>query len=269
MVSSSTFNAASGDGYNLQMGRWSRRLAGPFLDFADIGDAASILDVGSGTGSLSFAMRARYPGSRIRGIDFSPIYVDHAARQPEARGIEFAVGDACDMRFADGSFDAVLSMLVLHFVPQPERAVAEMHRVARPGAVVAATVWDIYGGMPAQRLFFDIAVMLDPAAEPRRGRALNRPMTKPGELAQAWRQAGFADVEESTLAIRMEFASFDDYWAPYMGQDGPGPEYMRTLAPAQVAPLKEALRRAFLAGDPDGPRSFTSVAWAVKGRTPG
>ena len=77
------------------------------------------------------------------------------------------------------------------------------------------------------------------------------------------------DVRETMLAIRMEFASFDDYWTPYLGKDGPGPQYMATLSPAQHDRLRDAVRAAYIDGDPDGPRSYVAVAWAVAGTVPG
>ena len=92
---------------------------------------------------------------------------------------------------------------------------------------------------------------------------------RPGELAEAWRSAGLLDVAETTLAIRMEYACFDDYWAPYDGLDGPAAEYVVKLEAEKRASLKDAVRRAYLDGEGDGPRSYVAVAWAVKGRVPG
>ena len=94
-------------------------------------------------------------------------------------------------------------------------------------------------------------------------------MTRPGELANAWISAGFTDVAETTLSIRMEFASFDDYWAPYAGKDGPHAEYVATLSGDEQARLRDAVRLAYVDGEPDGPRSYAAVAWAVKGIAPG
>ena len=92
-------------------------------------------------------------------------------------------------------------------------------------------------------------------------------MTKPGELARAWREAGLHDVVESTLGIRMEF-SFVDYWAPYDGREGPAAEYVASLGKAERSRLIDALRAAYLDGEPDGPRSYAALAWAVKGIAP-
>lgn len=265
---SSTFVAADGDGYELQMGRWSRRLCEPFLDFAGTAPGESILDVGCGTGALEDALLRRCRFGRLQAVDFSPVYVEHAARRIRDPRVSFEVGDACALNLPDGSFDRVLSLLVLHFVPKAEQAVAEMKRVARPGAVVAAAVWDARGSFVANRLFFDTAAALDPKAGERRARNYTRPMTRPGELANAWRAAGLLEVRESLLGIRMEFASFEDYWAPYEGRDGPGPEYMATLSSSERTQLREAVRRAYIDGEADGPRSYGAQAWAVKGIAP-
>jgi ubiquinone/menaquinone biosynthesis C-methylase UbiE len=268
MTPSSTFNAGSGDGYELQMGRWSRRLAEPFLDFVGTAPAEQVLDLGCGTGSLSFALAARCPPQRLCGIDFAPSYVDHAAGRTQDPRIVFEVGDACALNLPDRSFDRVLSLLLLHFVPDASRAIAEMCRVARRGAVVGAAVWDVRGGFVANRMFFDTAAALDPRAVERRARNYTRPMTRPAELANAWRAAGLRDVVETSLCIRMEYASFDDFWAPCLGRDGPQAEYVSSLAEADRARLREALRLAYVDGESDGPRSYAALAWAVKGVAP-
>jgi SAM-dependent methyltransferase len=268
MATSSTFTASSGDGYELQMGRWSRRLAEPFLDFCGLKDGENILDAGCGTGALTSALAQRTKTARIKAIDYSDVYVEHARRHNSDPRVEFSVGDICALPYDDVSFDRVLSLLVLHFVPQSEKAVAELRRVARPGATVAAAVWDARGGLVANRIFFDAAATLDEKGNERRARNFTRPMTRPGELASAWRTAGFTDVRDSMLTIRMEFASFDDYWAPYLGKDGPGPEYMATLDAAQKQRLHDLVRAAYLDGEADGPRSYAAVAWAVAGKVP-
>ncbi|MEO6291250.1 MAG: class I SAM-dependent methyltransferase, partial [Burkholderiaceae bacterium] len=134
MTVSSTFMASSGDGYELQMGRWSRRLAEPFLDFVGSAAGERMLDVGCGTGCLAATVTRRCQVERLYGIDFSPTYIEHAARHNHDPRIIFQVGDACAIDFPDQSFDRVLSLLVLHFVPRADQAIAEMRRVARPGA---------------------------------------------------------------------------------------------------------------------------------------
>jgi len=266
---SSTFTATDSHGYELQMGRWSRRLAEPFLDFVGTADGESVLDVGCGTGCLTFAIGRRCQPGHLHGVDFSPAYVEHAIDSNRDPKLAFSVGDACALTFPDRSFDRVLSLLMLHFVPRAEQAIAEMRRVARPGAVVGATVWDARGGFVATRIFFDTAAALDPKANERRARSYTRPMTRPGELKAAWLAAGFNNVVETTLSVRMEFTSFEDFWAPLVGKDGPQAEYVATLGDTERSRLRDALRLAYVDGETDGPRSYAALAWAVKGTVPG
>ena len=134
--------------------------------------------------------------------------------------------------------------------------------------MVAACVWDVRGGFVANRMFFDTAAALDPKANESRARNYTRPMTRQGELARAWREAGLLGVAETSLAMRMEFTSFEDYWAPYDGREGPAAQYVATLGQAQRARLIDAVRAAYMDGEPDGPRSYAALAWAVKGVAP-
>jgi ubiquinone/menaquinone biosynthesis C-methylase UbiE len=129
MTITSTFS--DGDAYELQMGRWSRRLAEPFLDFAGTADGEKVLDVGCGTGSLTFAIARRSNVESICALDSAAAYIDSATKKNTDPRIEFRVGDACALPFPDGSFDRVLSLLMLHFVPKAELAIKELRRVAR------------------------------------------------------------------------------------------------------------------------------------------
>ncbi len=265
----STFVSADGDGYNLQMGRWSRRLAVPFLDFAGCADGERVLDVGSGTGSLSAAIIDRAAVQQVDGVDFSQVYVDYASQRHVDPRLRFQVGDACALPFDTDHYDRALSLLVLHFVPDSQQAISEMRRVTVPGGTVAAAVWDSRGGVVINRMFFDTAAALSPAADGPRRVNFTRPLTGPGQLADAWRSAGLADVVDTTLTIRMDFANFADYWAPYAGKDGPYAAYVSTLDDAERETLVDALRLAYCGGEADGPRSYSATAWAVRGIVPG
>jgi SAM-dependent methyltransferase len=265
---SSTFAASDGNEYEIQMGRWSRRLAEPFLDFTGTADHEEVLDVGCGTGNLAFALAKRVDVKSIKGIDFSDAYVENARSHNRSPKISFEVGDATALPYGDGSFDRVLSMLVLFFIPDAKKAVSEMKRVARSGSTVAATLWDGRGGMIISRMFVDTAAVLDTRAHELRARAFTRPLGHPGDLGHAWREAGLKDVKEATLIIRMEFENFDDYWRPYIGGQGPYAEYVSRLNADEQATLKHHLQRAYLDGERDGFRSYAAVAEAVKGTNP-
>jgi len=268
-VSSSTFMAGDGDGYELQMGRFSRLLAPLFIDFAGITKGGHILDVGCGTGSLTLALARNPTFARIEGVDFSPIYVEHAKRRSDDPRLTFRVADACALPFADGTFDCTASMLVLAFIPQVDQAVREMRRVTKAGGTVAAAMWDVRGGLVFARMFWDTAAMLDERAVERRARMYCRPMTRPGDFTRAWQGAGFRDVVEDAITIRMTYSSFDDYWSPMEGKDGPFAEYVTALPATERARLREAVRAAYVDGEPDGPRSYAATAWAVRGKVPG
>ena len=138
------------------MGRWSRQLALPFLDFVGTADGNRVLDVGCGTGHLAFAVARRSGAGEVRGIDLAQPYIEHARRHNQDPRIVFDVADACALPFPERSFDRVLSLLVLHFVPKADQAIAEMLRVTRPGGVVAAAVWDARGGFVANRMFLSM-----------------------------------------------------------------------------------------------------------------
>ena len=263
---SSTFVSSDGDGYELQMGRWSRRLAPLVVAFAGITRAQRVLDVGCGTGSLSFCLARNAQIASVQGLDLSPTYVAHAQRRNRDARVGFDVGDACALPFPDASFDHALSMLVLQFIPGAERAVREMRRVTRPGGTIAAATWDARGGFVALRMIFDTAAMLDPNGNEQRARAYARPMSRPGELAQTFRDAGLAEVVEDMLTIRMDFASFADFWAPSEGREGPVAEYVGTLDAELRARLRRMVELAYLGGEADGPRSYAATAWVVKGK---
>jgi SAM-dependent methyltransferase len=266
--SSSTFTAGDGDGYELQMGRWSRRLAPLLIEFAGIAGGERVLDVGCGTGNLCFCLAQNPAIGMIRGVDFLPVYIEHAKRLNRDPRIEFQVGDACALPFADASFDHALSMLVLQFIPRAEVAVREMRRVTRPGGTVAAATWDTRGGLVFFRIVFDAAALLEAGGGERRARIYTRPLTRPGELARAWLDAGLRDVVQDMRTIRMDFASFADFWAPCEGRDGPVADYVGTLGAEAKAKLKSAVEAAYLDGDPDGPRSYAATAWVVRGTVP-
>jgi SAM-dependent methyltransferase len=268
MATSSIFLASDGSGYELQMGRWSRRLAPKFIEFAGVKNAERVLDVGCGTGSLTSTLALNPNIRRLHGLDFSAAYIEHAKRENSGSRIQFQVGDACALPFSDKEFDHTLSMLVLQFIPQPEKAVSEMCRVTRPGGTVAAASWDTRGGFVWWRMFWDTAAMLDPEASERRAKACARPISHPGGLEQYWKAAGLTDVVQDMLIIRMEFSSFEDFWAPIDGNDGPFADYVRTLTPEGKAVLREKVRLAYVDGETDGPRSYAASAWAVRGKTP-
>jgi SAM-dependent methyltransferase len=254
------------DAYERFMGRWSRELAPLLVTFAAVDEGDSVLDAGSGTGALSFAVAEAIPSVRVTGVDPSGAYVRYAqARAPSAR-VRFLVGDAQALEVPDATFDKTLSLLVMNFIPDPAKALREMIRATRAGGIVAAAVWDYGEGMQMLRVFWDEAVALDSTLAGRDER--NMPLCRKGELAALWRAQGLQQVEEQPIAIERAFASFVDYWSPFLGGQGPAGAYAASLAETARVALESKLRKRLLGERQDGAFTLQARAWAVKGVVP-
>lgn len=257
---------AESDAYEQFMGRWSRRLAPLLVTFASVDEGNSVLDVGSGTGALAFALAEAIPSVRVTGVDPSSAYVRYAQARTRGDRVRFSVGDAQALEIPDASVDKTLSLLVMNFIPDSAKAVREMIRVTRPGGVVAAAVWDYGDGMEMLRVFWDEAVALDSTIAARDER--NMPLCRQGELATLWRANGLQRVEERPISVELSFASFDDYWRPFLGGQGPAGAYAASLSEPRRAALEARLRGRLLGTRPDGPFTLRGRVWAVKGVVP-
>ena len=249
--------------YERFMGRWSRGLAPLLVRFAGVRDGDSVLDVGSGTGAMAAAVAAAAPSSRIVGIDPAAPYVALAQSQHGTPLIGFEVGDAQQMRFASATFDRTVSLLVFNFIPDARKALDEMKRVTKPAGTIAAAVWDYGEGMEMLRVFWDEAVALQPSSAARDER--NMPFCRPGELASAWRERGLESVVEEGLTIETRFASFDDFWEPFLEKQGPAGAYAASLSPSDRDALRLRLRQRLLGSGPDRSIVMRARAWAVRG----
>ncbi|MCW5737043.1 MAG: class I SAM-dependent methyltransferase [Enhydrobacter sp.] len=260
----SNFIAKGADGYEAVMGRWSQRLAAPFLEFAGVPSRGRVLDAGCGTGSLSVALAA-HPGlEAIEALDFEEDFVAALKKRTADPRISARRGDVCALPYEDGDLDGVYSLLVLHFVSDPHQAVREMRRVLRPGGTAAATVW-AFGGMPSWSLFWDAILAHEPEAADKLPPRTKRPMTGQGELRAAFEGAGFADVADSVLTISMDYANFEDFWYPMVYGQGAFGGFVDGLPQARRDRLRDGVRAAYLGNDSDGPRAFATVALAVRG----
>jgi SAM-dependent methyltransferase len=252
----------SGAAYEGYMGRWSRLVAAELLGRLDVEPGSRWLDVGCGTGALTSTILARDPTARVTGIDSAEGLVEHARGNVAGT---FVVGDAQALPFEDDAFDAAVSGLVLNFVPEPARAVAEMTKVVRAGGVVAVYVWDYSEGMEFIRRFFDAAIAVDPAAE-ELDEGLRFPLCHPGPLRELFVAAGVADVEVLPIVVPTVFRDFDDFWQPFLGGQGPAPAYVTSLDEERRAALRERLRvRLPIAAD--GSIALTARAWTAIGRS--
>ncbi|HEY7122919.1 MAG TPA: methyltransferase domain-containing protein [Ktedonobacterales bacterium] len=254
---------ASGAAYEPYVGRWSRLVAREFLAWLDAQAGWRWLDVGCGTGALSQTLLAQAAPGAVLGVDPSEGFVAYARAQTPDPRASFAVGDARALPLPDSSVDAVISGLVLNFIPQPERAAAEMVRSVRAGGLVAAYVWDYAGEMQLMRQFWDAAVALNPAAHDL-DEGARFPLCQPEPLSTLFRAAGLQQVETRAIDVPTVFRDFDDYWTPFLGSQGPAPGYAMSLSEEDRAALRESIR-AHLPIQPDGMISLKARAWAVRG----
>jgi SAM-dependent methyltransferase len=251
----SNFTATDAAGYELTMGRWSRLLAKSFLSFAPVERGAQVLDLGCGTGSLTRALLEEVgDAGAVVGVDVAEPYIAHARATIEDRRARFEVADASSLTYADSSFDAVRSILVLNFIPE--------YRTARPRCCGSPAGRDRRGGSVGhRRRRVDDASVLGCRRRARREAASFRdrttagPLTGAGELRQVFVDAGAADVEERDVLIRMEFASFEDYWTPLLSGQGTLGSYTISLDDRGPRAAARGLRDAYLSGRPDGPRA--------------
>jgi ubiquinone/menaquinone biosynthesis C-methylase UbiE len=253
----------SGAAYEAYIGRWSRLAAREFLAWLEVPTGSDWLDAGCGTGALCQTILQMADPRRLKGIDRSANFIAHAVSKIHDDRVSFETADAQALPDAADSFDAVVSGLVLNFIPQPNKAVSEMMRVAKPGGVVAAYVWDYAGKMQLIRHFFDAAAALDPkAADLDEGRRF--PLCQPKPLAELFDHAGLHEVSVRAIDVPTVFVDFNDYWSPFLGGQGPAPGYCMSLSEDKRAALRERIR-AGLPISRDGSISMVARAWAVRG----
>lgn len=258
---------SDGTAYERYVGRWSRPVAREFLRWLAVPPDKRWLDVGCGTGALSRTILEEVSPEEVRGVDPSPGFVAYAGKENSDARARFLVGDARALPFESAHFDAAVCGLVLNFVPEPDEAAAEMTRVTRPGGTVAAYVWDYAGRMQLMRHFWEVAASLDPEAS-----ALDEgkrfPLCRPEPLSELFRAAGLRNVEVRAIDVPTRFESFEDYWAPFLGGQGPAPGYAASLGEERRATLRERLR-ASLPTTANGSIPLTARAWAVRGKSEG
>jgi ubiquinone/menaquinone biosynthesis C-methylase UbiE len=251
-----------GAAYERMMGTWSRIAGNIFLDWLAPRPGLRWIDVGCGNGAFTELLVERCAPAEVQGIDPSEGQLAFARTRPGARVAEFRQGDAMALPFAADRFDAAVMALVIFFVPDPAKSVAEMARVVCPGGLVAAYAWDVLGGgfpmepIQAEMRALGIKPMLPPSAAASRMEALQN----------LWTGAGLAAVETREIAVQRTFADFDDFWTTTLMGSSVGPT-VAAMAPADVELLKTRVR-ARLPADAAGRIAYSARANAIKGRVP-
>jgi SAM-dependent methyltransferase len=252
-------------GYEGRIGRYGPSLAQAFIAAAHVRRGDRALDVGCGTGALTAELVALLGAASVSGID--PAASDIAICASRAPGADLHVGPGEALPFADDAFDAVLSQLVIGHLQDAERAVTEMARVARPGAIVAACVWDFANGMTVLRAFWDAAAEVDATTAGHYDQANTHPYCMPDELALLWHAAGLAEVHTDELHAVAAYANFDDLWEPMLIPDGAPGWFLATLSVDEQEAVRDALRRRL--GRPQNEFQLPARAWYVAGTPAG
>ncbi len=246
------------EAYDRFMGRYSVQLAPQLAEFAEIAAGQRVLDVGCGPGALTGELVRRVSGGAVTAVDPSDAFV--AAAKDRYPTVVVLRASAEVLPFADGSFDAALAQLVVHFMDDPVAGLREMARVTRPGGVVAACVWDHAGERSPLSAFWQAARELDPEAKDES----KLPGAREGHLGELAAEAGLTSVQETTTGAQADFSSFEDWWEPFTLGVGPAGAYATALDDTARTRLRDRCRE--LLGPP--PFTVSTTAWTARGVVP-
>jgi SAM-dependent methyltransferase len=252
-----------GAAYESFMGVWSRKVGDTFIDWLAPAAGQRWLDVGCGNGAFTETLIERCAPAAVTGIDPSAGQLDFARKRAGTAKAKFDQGDAMALPYADHSFDIAVMALVIFFVPEPARGVAEMVRVVRPGGTVAAYAWDMLGGgFPAAPLQEQMrAVGIEPPVTP------SVDASRMEAMRALWQGAGLLDVRTREIIVQRTFTDFEDLWTTSLKSPAAGPK-LRDQPDARLAAIRQGLARRFPPAA-DGRITYSSRANAVSGRVPG
>jgi len=262
-MSEPQFTFSDGAAYERLMGRWSRIAGEQFLGWLALPAGLRWLDAGCGNGAFTEAITARCAPAAITGIDPSEAQIAFARTRPGTREAAYHIGDAQTLPFGEAEFDVAVMGLVIAFVPDPAKAVAELKRVTRPGGTIATYMWDLPGGgVPLSPIYETLKAMNMPAPLPPSAEA-----SRLEALRKLWQDAGFEAVETRIIRITVTFDDFEDFWNSNTAHAGPQAKFIASLPAAAREALRYALRQR-LPVQSDGRIAYQSFANAVKGRCP-
>ena len=252
----------NGASYERMMGAWSRLAGEIFFDWLRLPAGLKCIDVGCGNGAFTGLLVERCRPAEVHGVDPSEGQLAFARTRPAARVAKFQQGDAVALPFADNSFDAAFMALVIFFVPEPAKGVAEMARVVRPGGTIAAYAWDMPGGgFPLEPVLSEIRALGHKNLGPPRPEA-----SRIDSLRALWSGAGLEDVETRTITVERTFADLDELWTTSTLSGSVKPT-LAAMSFGDIEAIKSRLR-AKLPADAKGRITYSAFANAVKGRVP-
>jgi len=252
----------NGATYDYYMGVWSRLVGHAFLDWVAAPSGLRWLDVGCGNGAFTQMLADRCEPASLDGVDPAAPMLEFARAVPSLAAAHFRQGNAMALPYPADSFDAAVMPLVIFFVPEPARGVAEMARVVRPGGMVAAYGWDMTGdGFPYSAVRDELCDMgITPPEAP------SQDASRPEVMQSLWEGAGLTAIQSRVFTVQRTFPDFDDYWSTVLA--GPATSsVLRSMQPEDLARLRERLRKR-LVPDASGGITYSARANAIKGQVP-
>jgi len=247
-----------GAAYERMMGTWSRLAGSVFIDWLAPEPGLRWVDVGCGNGAFSELLVQRCAPKEVQGVDPSEGQLAFARNHPAANVAEFQLGDAMALPFAESRFGAAVMALVIFFVPDPEKGVAEMVRVVSPGGIVAAYAWDTTaGGLPMELVQAEMRAMGMTVPIPPSSAA-----SKIDALRGLWVGAGLEAIETREIMVQRTFTDFEDFWTTTLLANPPA-----DVTSAEIEQLKVRVRGRVHA-DAAGRVTASGRANAIKGRVP-
>lgn len=241
----------SDSAYDAFMGRYSRRLAPVFADFAGLAAGTSVADVGAGTGALTTELVAR--GLRVAAADPSPQFVDALhARLPD---VDAHVAPAEELPWADSSFDSSLAQLVVAFMRDAPAGVREMRRIVKPGGTIAVCMWDRRG-----------MEMLAAVWRAREAIGSGIPMSdtryRTREEIESLFGSGFVEMRTELIEVEAPYTGYEEFWSALGGGAGPAGAWLAALDSEQREAARGEIRRQL--GEPEGAFTLHAKAWATR-----
>jgi len=250
------------EAYEHFMGRWSRAVGNAFLDWLQPPTAAHWLDVGCGTGIFTELICDSCAPASVIAVDPAKSQIAHACKGSARRRAQFRLADAQDLPFTDASFDVVASALVMNFVADRARAISQMRRVARPGGLIAACVWDFAAELspsgPLRRAMRRIGI--DPPPVP------GTEASGDAVLADLFEKGRLTGVTPTCIEVAVCFRNFKDFWHSQTPRYAPTTKVITTMTTRDRRALMEAVQ-ADLRPLPGG-IGYSARANAVRGHCP-
>jgi SAM-dependent methyltransferase len=253
----------SAQAYEQYVGRWSRQVAARFLSWLALPPGLTWADVGCGTGALVSTILTLEAPASVFGIDSSTGFLSQTRKHILDPRAHFLIGDAAQLPWTSSHWDAVVSGLVLNFVPDPDAMIREMARVTKPGGMVAVYVWDYAGGMQMMRHFWEVAISVNPD-DATLDQAERFPLCQPEPLQALFERNQLKSVTVQAIDIPTVFENFDAYWRPFLGNTGPAPTYLAALSEGARERIRMTLESR-LAPVKNSPIELSARAWAVRG----